>query len=172
MLRRDQQLRTQIYQLMDAVLFALAFWLAHVARSTWPAEFLWVRWDPIDAFEKFKWLLLIVIPGAPLILESQGYYSRPFTCARSTTAWILFKSCVLITIGIILVMFFFKMFSLARAVPILFGALGFSIIYLKEELLHLGYKSRFAQSQLKRRVILVGAKEDTARMRGELDDKS
>ena len=170
MLRRDQQLRTQFYQLLDAVLFGLAFWLAHLYRATWPSEFLWVHWAPIEEFDRFKWLLLIVIPGAPMILEAQGFYQRPLSCPRHTTAWILFKSCLLITIGVILVMFFFKMFTLARAVPILFGLLSFALVYFKEELLRLGFKSRFAQSQLKRRVILVGAKADTSRMASELDE--
>jgi len=171
MLGRDQQLRTQVYQLVDAVLFGLAFWLAHLCRSTWPAEFLWFHWDPIEAFDRFKWLLLIVIPGAPLVLEAQGFYQRSLLCSRSTTAWMLFKGCAVITIGIILVMFFFKMFSLARAVPILFGALGFAFVYVKEELFRITYRSQFAQSQLKRRVILVGSQPDTARMRAELHDK-
>lgn len=171
MLGRDRQLRTQLLQLLDAVLFALAFWMAHLCRFTWPEGFLWLHWDPIDGFEKFKWLLLLVIPGAPLVLEAQGFYQRPFGSSRSTMAWILFKSCVLISVGVILVMFFFKLFSLARAVPILFGGIGFVFIFLKEELLRLVFKSRFAQSQLQRRVILVGTQTDTARMRDDLSHK-
>lgn len=171
MLGRDQQLRTTVYQLVDAILFALAFWLAHACRSNWPENFLLLHWDPIEPFEKFKWLLLIVVPGAPLVLESQGFYQRPLSCSRATTAWMLFKGCALMTMGVILVMFFFKMFSLARAVPILFGLLGFIVVYLKEELLRLSYKSRFARSELNRRVILVGARGDTARMGAELNQK-
>ena len=171
MLGRDKQLRTQVYQLLDAVLFALAFWIAHWARSSWPSGFFWWHWDPIDPFEKFKWLLLIIVPGAPLVLEAQGFYQRPFSCPRRTTAWILFKSCGFITIGVILVMFFFKMFSLARAVPILFGVIGFILVYLKEEILRFGFRSRFAQSQMKKRVILVGTRSDTARMGLDLKDK-
>src|SRR6266496_1686274 len=151
MLGRDQQLRTQIYQLLDAVLFGLAFWFAHALRSNFPDNFLWIHWHDIEPFEKFKWLLLLVVPGAPLILESQGFYSRPFSCPRYLTAWILFKSCVLITVSMIIVMFFCKVFSLARAVPILFGLIGFVAVYAKEELLRFGFQSRFAQAQMKRR---------------------
>jgi exopolysaccharide biosynthesis polyprenyl glycosylphosphotransferase len=44
-------------------------------------------------------------------------------------------------------------------------------VYTKEELLRLGFNSRFAQSQMKRRVILVGAKVDTSRMRVDLATK-
>src|ERR1700730_13424719 len=119
MLGRAQQLRTQIFQLLDAVLFALAFWVAYLWRSTWAPEFLWWHWDPIGSFDKLKWFLLLIIPGAPMVLEAHGFYQRPFSCPRASTAWILFKSCVLITIAVILVMFLFRMSTLARAVPIL-----------------------------------------------------
>jgi len=171
MLGRDQQLRTQIHQMLDAVLFALAFWLAHLCRSTWPTGFFWWHWEPIDSFDSFKWLLLLIIPGAPLVLESQGFYQRPLCWSRFSTAWILFKCCFLITIGVIVVMFLFKMFNLARAVPILFGVLSFILVYIKEELLRIGFKSKFAQSQFKRRVILVGSRGDTLRMHEELAEK-
>jgi len=171
MLGRDQQLRTQVLQLLDAVLFALAFWLAHLCRSSWPENFLWLHWDPIDEFDKFKWLLLLVIFGGPLVLEAQGFYQRPFSAPRYTTAWLLFKGCVLLTMGVIIVMFFFKIFNLARAVPVLFGGISFVLISLRGELIILLFKSRFARSQINRRVILVGSKLDTSRMREDLGRK-
>ena len=171
MLGRDKQLRTQIHQVLDAVLFGLAFWLAHYWRAAWPSGFLWWHWDPISPFQDFKWLLLIIIPGAPLVLEAQGFYRRPIAGPRYITAGILLKSCFLITVGVILVMFLFRMFLLARAVPPLFGAIAFALVFLKEELLRQGFKSRFAQSQFKRRVILVGASKDTVRMRHDIEQK-
>src|SRR5947209_9450264 len=171
MLGRDQQLRTQVLQLLDAVLFAIAFWLAHLCRSSWPENFLWLHWDPIDEFDRFKWPLLLVIFGGPLVLESQGFYQRPFSAPRQTTAWLLFKGCALITIGVIIVMFFFKMFTLARAVPLLFGAISFVLICLRGEFITILFKSQFAQSQVNRRVILVGSKADTSRMREDLGRK-
>jgi exopolysaccharide biosynthesis polyprenyl glycosylphosphotransferase len=167
MLRRDKQLRTQIYQLKDAVIFVVALWLAHFIRNSQNFSFLERQ---IESFDQFVWLFLIIIPGVPLILESQGFYNRPLFCKRRQTAWILFKSCALATIGIIFVMFLFKS-SLSRAVIILFGTISFLLMMLKEELLQWGYRSRFAQLQMRRRVLLVGSKVDTDRMRSELDQK-
>src|SRR6266508_4077581 len=161
MLRRAQQLRTQIYQLKDAALFMLALLLAHWLRSNLSLDIL--ENHPVEPFEQFAWLYLIIFPGAPLVLESQGFYKRPLFCPRQLTAWLLFKSCVLVAVGVILVMFFFKM-GLARSVIILFGGISFVLVFLSEELLRLAFKSKFAQSQLKRRVIFVGTREDTARM--------
>src|SRR5262249_8863576 len=170
MLRRDRQLRTQIYQLKDAALFALGLWLAHLVRFHAPSEILWWTFDPIDTFDKFVWLYLIIIPGVPLALESQGFYERPLFASRRETAWALFKGCVLITMSVILVMFLFRQ-SLARGVIVLFGIISFALVFLNEEILRLAYKSRFGELQLKKRVILIGAREDTARMREELRRK-
>jgi exopolysaccharide biosynthesis polyprenyl glycosylphosphotransferase len=114
---------------------------------------------------------LIIFPCVPLVLESQAFYQRALFGPRRLTAWLLFKSCMLVTIGVILVMFLFKM-NLARSVIILFGGLSFVLVLLSEELLRLAYKSRFAQAQLKKRIVLVGPLEDTARMKAELSQKS
>jgi len=178
-LRRTQQLRIQIYQLKDATLFMLALWLAHVARAYLPLD-EWARWVPllgpllerllsvqIEPFAEFAWLFLIIFPGAPLILEWQGFYDRPMFCRRWETAWILLKSCAIMTIGLVLVIFFLKM-TLARMVILLFGVTSFALVFVSDELLRAGYRSRFAQSQLNRRVLLVGAKKDTDRVRIEL----
>ena len=169
MLSGDRQLRTQIYQLKDAAIFAIALWIAHFLRSSWSVPIL--DGHSIEPFEQFVWLYLIIIPGVPLVLETQGFYTRALFCPRQTTAWMLLKSCVLVTMGVIFVMFLFKM-TLARAVIILFGAISFILMFVKEELLRLGYKSKYAQLQLKKRIILVGAKVDTLRMRAEMEGKA
>ena len=42
--------------------------------------------DPIDRFEKFQWLLFVIMPFGPITLELQGFYSHPLqkTLAKST----------------------------------------------------------------------------------------
>jgi FlaA1/EpsC-like NDP-sugar epimerase len=113
------------------------------------------------------WLYLIVIPCAPLVLESMGFYRRPFFGPRRETLWVLFKACFLTTIALILFMFLFRL-APARGVIVLFGCISFGLVYLSDEMLRLAYRSRFGQLQLGRRVILLGSPEDTARLREEL----
>ena len=154
-------------------MFGLGLWLAHMWRERFPSELLWWSFPPIDSFERYLWLYLIIVPGVPLILESQGFYQRPLLGARRETAWILLKSCLLAVIGVILVLFFSRNLSnLARGVIILFGAVSFALVYASEEVVRAGFKSRFGQLQIRRRLILVGAREDTSRMREELQRKS
>jgi exopolysaccharide biosynthesis polyprenyl glycosylphosphotransferase len=170
MLRRNRQLRAQIYQLKDAALFALALWLAHAWRSHFPSDFLGWKFEEIEPFEQFVGLYLMIIPGVPFILESIGFYQRPLYCSRRHTAWLLLKGSFLATASVILVMFLFRIIG-ARSVVILFGVVGFALVFLSEELLRLAYRSRFGQLQFKKRVILVGAAEDTGRMARDLRDQ-
>src|SRR4051812_29285420 len=169
MLARDRQLRTQMYQAKDAALFALALWLAHLLRKN-------LNWEifadhPIEDFKDFAWLYVIIFPGVPLILEIQGFYQRQLLASRRETMWLLFKGCTFVTIGVILVMFLFKM-KLARLVIVFFGMISFVLVYLSEEFLRWGYQSKFGKSRMHRRIILVGSEEDTARMRADLEAKA
>ncbi len=169
MLHRHRQFRMQILQLKDMALFALALWLAHLIRSHWPAEWLGWRWDTIEPFEDFVSLFLIVIP-APFILESQGFYKRPLNSPRMATFWMLFKTCLIVTIGVIMMMFLLRIL-LSRSVIILFGGISLVLLFLADELIRVVYKSKFGQFQIKRGFILVGTKEDTTRLRTELKDR-
>jgi len=167
MLRRDRQIRTQLLQLKDTALFGLALWLAHAWRSAFPLHLFGITFESIDSFEGYVLLYLIIIPGAPLVLESMGFYRRQLFGPRRETLWVLFKACFLTTIGLILFMFLFRL-ALARGVIVLFGCISFALVYLSDEILRLAYRSRFGQLQLGRRVILLGSPEDTARLREEL----
>jgi len=169
MLTRDRQLRTQLHQAKDAALFALALWIAHYIRS----NLSWQIFEdhPVEEFKQFAWLYVIIFPGVPLVLEIQGFYQRHIPGTRRETAWLLFKGSFFVTVGIILVMWMFKM-NLARSVIALFGAVSFIMVYLSEELIRSAYKSRFGQLRFQRRVILVGSSEDTARMKADLESKA
>lgn len=167
MLRRDRQIRTQVLQLRDVVLFSIALWLAHLLRSAVTGVYPGFDLDPIASFDHFHWLYLIIVPGVPLILESQGFYQRQVFASRRETLWLLAKSCFLAVIGVILVMFL-RREDLARSVIIMFGVISFLLVWLAEELLRVVYRSRIGRAQMRKRVILVGAPEDTQRLMQEL----
>ena len=170
MLRRDRQIRMQIQQCLDALLFALGFGLAYVLRSN-PDVIVLLNLPPANEFNAYKWLYIILIPAAPLILEAQGFYNRPTLWSRRSTAWLLFKGCLITALVLILTSFFFRM-VIARAVIILFGFVSFALVFAKEELVRLFLQSKLAQNSFRRRFILIGTSEETALMRAELKVKS
>src|ERR1017187_1072762 len=172
MLRRDRLIRMQIHQLMDACLFAFSFWLAYALRANEDIIDLLGLVDWAVPFDAYVRLYLILIPAAPLILEGVGFYARSPFCARSVTAWMLFKACALTTLGLVLTMFLFRMEPVARGVVVWFGFISFGLVFVKEEVLRWVASTKMAQAQYRRRVILVGASEETERMAAELNAKS
>jgi exopolysaccharide biosynthesis polyprenyl glycosylphosphotransferase len=170
MLRRARQIRTQIHQLVDAGLFAASFWIAYELRGS-PAIISMLSLPAIpdaalDA-DKLIWLYAALIPAAPLILESQGFYNRPPLGSRLATMWPLFKGCLITTIGLVLAMYALH-FLTPRVMMLFFGVISFSLVYLKEEVVWWVLNSRLMQAQSKRRFILVGTEREIARMRSDL----
>ena len=170
MLRRDRLLRMQIHELMDACLFAVGFYLAYVLRSDDDIVKL-LHLPEVATFDNYVWLYLVLIPAAPMVLEAQGFYNRPLLCSRATTAWMLFKGCLFTTLGLILALFLFRV-EIARWVPIWFGCISFVLVFAKEEILLSLTRSQLAQSQNRRRFLLIGPSDETTRVRRELRSKS
>jgi exopolysaccharide biosynthesis polyprenyl glycosylphosphotransferase len=155
--------------MMDACLFAVSFWLAyHLRASEDIIDLLGLL--PVNPIDPYAVLYLILIPAGPLILEEQGFYARPLLCSRRATAWLLFKSCVWMCLGLILALFFLQML-IARWVVIWFGFISFGLVLAKEEVLQWARRSRVGREQARRRFILVGSGEETGRMGAELRAK-
>ena len=171
MLRRDRQIRTQIHQLADAGLFAVSFWLAYTLRTN-PQIIAWLNLDtiPPDIFGNVAWLYFVLIPAAPLILESQGFYNRPVLCPRRGILWPLFKGCLITTIGLVLVMYALQFIS-PRGVMVFFGSISFSLVYLKEELVRWALRSKIGRLQYQRRFLLIGTHAEIVRLRRELKER-
>jgi exopolysaccharide biosynthesis polyprenyl glycosylphosphotransferase len=173
MLQRDRQIRTQFHQLADACLVALSFGTAYMLRAN-PDITFWLDLDPIPANYVYNintiLLAFALIPITPLVLESQGFYDRPVICTPGQILWPLFKGCLITTVGLILAGYVLHL-NIPRWVPVWFGLISLTTIWLKEEVLQLAYKSKFAQLQIKRRFMLVGTKNVVAEMCKELEGR-
>lgn len=178
MLRRQRIIRNRIHKIVDAVLFALGFYLAFQLRShateigPWLVEFFgWFGGTPeIQPFAHFAWYTLLAVPAAMLLLAHFGFYNRPLVPSRRQTAIALFKVCTVLTIGVIILMFL-RNEKLSRAVIMLFGAFSFALVTAKEEIVRSWIRSGLQKGQFERRLILVGASADTADLREQLAER-
>jgi len=175
MLRRDRQIRMQFQQIADACIVAISFWMAYILRAS-PEVSSWLGLEQIPAsfFNSTNalWLYVALIPTAPLILESQGFYNRPLLCPRRAVLWPLFKGCALTTVGLILVTYAFQHdLIVPRGVTTFFGVISFILLYAKEELLRVAVRSKIGQSQYKRRFLLVATSDELTRMCRELEGR-
>jgi exopolysaccharide biosynthesis polyprenyl glycosylphosphotransferase len=160
-----------IHQLMDSCLFGVSFWIAYELRFD-PAVIEWFKLPaPPPELASFYWFYLLLMPAAPLVLESQGFYERPITGSRRAMMWALFKGCFFITVGLILAFFFLKL-NVARSMIIWFGFISFGLVSAKEEILRWVFQSELGRAQYRRRFILVGTGFETTRMCRELKARS
>jgi len=173
MLQRDRQIRTQLFQLADAGLFAASFWLAYVVRGNatitdWINHALPAGHEldviPMDMFSHVVVLYFALVPAAPLVLESQGFYNRPTMDSRRALIWPLLRGAFLITVGVVVLLFFFKT-PAPRGSAIIFFLFSCAFVWVKEELLRAAMHSPMAKAQYKRRVIVAGTAAETTRLR-------
>ena len=73
MIARKQEISLQLHQLIDALLLGGVFWLCHFLRSKKlaPLDSL----EDIPEFAQFLWMLMVIIPVGPFLLELQGFYN-------------------------------------------------------------------------------------------------
>jgi exopolysaccharide biosynthesis polyprenyl glycosylphosphotransferase len=169
MLRRDQQIRTQIHQIADACIFSISFLAAYLLRSD-PQIIAWLNLGASTSFNDFAKLFFVLLPGAPLVLESQGFYERPPLSPRGAFLWPLLKGCVLLTAGLVLSAYVFHL-QVARMIMIAFGCISFCAVWLKEELVRLFLRSKVVQAQYHRRFIVAGTDKEIARMQTEIETR-
>jgi exopolysaccharide biosynthesis polyprenyl glycosylphosphotransferase len=157
----------QIHQLMDACLFAVAFWLATATRAN-PAVIELFGLNPAPPEEGFFWIFLFLIPAAPMILEWQGFYNRPTVAPRRLFIMPLLRAC-LIAAGLLILSSFFLRITFARFMVVGFPFITFALVYLKEELLLALYRSQLGISRVRRRILVIGSPDETERLRRDLE---
>lgn len=158
-----------IQQGVDAALFAVAFWLAHLVREA--AASFQTSLPEIQPFNQYFWLYLLIIPSSVVLLRTLGFYNRPLLFSRRETAWVLVHAVTVAVLGMVTVLFFRKQ-ELARSVIFLFGGFSFVLVMAKEELLRRWLLSTIGQEQFRRRMVLVGQPEDTAQIERDLEAKA
>jgi len=179
MLQRDRQIRTQVHQFADACLFAASFWLAYSLRSN-EALTAWINSllpqdmafpeVQADMFGNVLWFYIALVPAAPLVLESQGFYNRPAVASRRSIFMPLLRGSLLVTIGLVVLMFLFKV-QAPRSVAFFFIPISCSLVWIKEEILIFAMRSPMGQAQYQRKVIVAGSQAEISRFKSVLKSR-
>ncbi len=169
MLKRTLELRTQVGKLLDAGLFGIALWVAHLIRSQIPMGGI-VEMGAVPPFSGYWWLYAFLLPSTPLIFETQGFYILSSGVSFRRRAWMALKASAILTVVLMAVVFIFReQNNIGRLVLVIFGFLGFSLVMAKELLLHFWGKGRFGRNVVRHRYLLIGSLEDTGRLRKDFD---
>ena len=75
MLGRRQEINLQLTELLDSALLGFCLWFAHFLRSVFAARF-WPELVEIPPLEELYWVMAVVVPLTPVVLEYRGFYSN------------------------------------------------------------------------------------------------
>src|SRR5947209_9207530 len=160
MLARRQELNTQLQQLIDAFLLAMALWAAYALR--YYSTYWFNLRDSVDPQGNYAWLLIPIMAFCPILLDLQGFYQSPL----NKTKWRSFVQIVRAMIGLSIIVsgcVIFLRFPLAnRSVPLLFIVIGTVALVIKERLIAANLRRRARRGEQREPVLLAGLPQDLA----------
>jgi exopolysaccharide biosynthesis polyprenyl glycosylphosphotransferase len=162
-LGRRQEFSIQLNQLIDATLLVLSLWLAYAIRHELGARIESI--PPTEPPIAYVWLVVLVIPFGPLLLELQGFYDYPL---RKTVFKSIKQSALALLWLAILVCgcaVFFRLNLSSRSVLLLFAIIGTVFLTIKERLIVVYVRSRAIRGEHREKVILAGSSEEICALR-------
>lgn len=163
MLGRKQELNLQFLQIADGLLLVIAFWVSHRLRFS-SADTLFGN-KPIGPFEEFQWLLVVILPFGPIVLELQGFYANVLqkTFGRSLSQ--IARSIFWLGLLIAAASYFLKLSVPSRAVMPIFVIIATVTLLLREGLTVARFRKRARREDLRERVVLAGTASDVHQLR-------
>jgi FlaA1/EpsC-like NDP-sugar epimerase len=163
MLGRKQELNLQLQQIVDGVILVVAFWAAHTLRyvgTGWP-----VLERPIGPFSEFQWLLFVIMPFGPIVLELQGFYMHPLQKTLRKSLEQLARGAFWLGLLIAGCAFFLRLDVPSRAIMPFFAIFAAAGLLIRERISVSQLRQRAHREALRERVILAGTPQDVAQFR-------
>lgn len=168
--KRNEQFSLQALQLCDAFLVFVAFWMGDKLRPLL-RPLLGMTDDRQMGLAEISWLLFIVIPFTPLVLEMFGFYRSIMrkTVAQSLSQ--MFRSVLVIGVGVAVMVVFFKMAPMSRLVLTMALVLCSTLLLIRDALVRAALKKAALKDGSRERVILAGNAKDIAELLESMPDE-
>lgn len=157
MLARKEEISLQLNQITDSVLLAIAFWFSWWLRYSLRD---WAGMQPIAEFNEFLWVMAIVVPFTPLVLEYLSFYFDPL----QKSVWDSLRQVAqaFIYVGVVVggAVIFAKLRPESRLVFLIFGALAVCLLLVRERVYQIFLRHQLRTGQLRQPVVLIGMPED------------
>jgi exopolysaccharide biosynthesis polyprenyl glycosylphosphotransferase len=160
MLARRQELNTQINQLIDSFLLAVALLAGHTLRfysTTW-----FNLTKAIDPFANYSWLLIVVMLFGPILLDLQGFYDSPIDKSKWKSFVQIVRAMIYLSIIVSACVIFLRLPLANRSVPILFILIATVMLLVKEGIIVRRIRRRALRGELREPILLAGSPLDIA----------
>ena len=165
-----QHFSIQALQICDAFLIWLGFVIASFVRGP-IREVLGMPLIADDGFKGTVWIIFIVVPLTPLVLERFGFYDRLLSRKRFQSSSILLRAMLAVVLIIAVIAVFGKYSGTKRLVlgsGLLFSS-GF--LWIRSRLTTKFLRSRAASEGYLERVVLAGTPEETGLFLEDLESE-
>jgi len=165
MLGRKQEFNLHFQQILDGILLVIAFWLSHLLRMIGA---LFLHWDMIPPLSDFRWVLFLLLPFGPILLELQGFYHQVLqkTFPKSLTQ--IAKAGAIFVLLLFSFSFFFRLDFASRSVLPLFGVVATLFLLIRERVAMVLLRRRAAAQQFRESVLFAGTPADIFHLRETL----
>ncbi len=170
---KKQQIQLQVLQLVDSLIILLSFWLSRIIRDAlatveWTGEWIEARGALGANLSDIFWILAIVVPFGPIVLEKYGFYEHPMHKRRWDSLKQMFQALLVVTVFIAIGVVFAQFspssrLTLGGAIPIAGTLLLLRESATKHFLRHTTNKHAKLET-----VIFAGSMEDVRNMRDNL----
>ncbi len=154
MIARKQEIRLQLNQLLDAFLLGGVLWLSYVIRAS--KVLVMDSLTEIPGFEYFLWMLAVVMPFGPFLLELQGYYTYPLEKTVLKSLQQIARAGLWLVVIIGAAVIFLRLQVPSRSVLIIFCTLAPIALIVKERISTWNYLKRLQHGESGERIILAG----------------
>jgi len=151
---RRREINIQFNQFIDALLLGAVFWFAHFVRLEGIVilDTLWI----IDAFGKFVWILAVIMPFGPFLLEMQGFYNYPLekSALKSLRQMTAAGFWLFVLLGSAVI--FLRLDVPSRSVLILFAFFAPLALLLRERIYVWYYVRKLQHGEIGEMIIVAG----------------
>jgi len=159
MIGRRQEINLQLTELTDSGILAFFLWFAHYLRADLALRY-YPNLEALPPFSEFIWLLAVIAPFTPVILELRGFYFNLINKSPALSVRQIIETMVIIGMIVGAISIFVRWHVPSRAVLLVGLVLG-CVGILAREGLQRGFLRRRAQSGVGREpVIIAGLPED------------
>ncbi len=165
---RNDSFRIQLFQLGDALLVFVAFWLGAETRD-WIRHLMDLTVVNEGLTPSIFWVLYIAVPLTPLVLERFGFYTRlrQKTTARAIVQLLQGLATIALILGLIAL--FTKQLDASRLI-VGVGLVFVFFLLLARDRVTVTWRRRWLRDhEHKERVILAGAGDEMEMLKSELD---
>lgn len=169
MMGRKQHFSVKLNQLIDSLLLLLAGITSHALRASGTA----LGWTPIDTLKNFQfiWVMAIIVPFVPLLLEMHGYYKHTSQKTVIRSLQQIFQASLWIGLALGAFSIFAQYDVGARGFLPIYGVVGTIFLLSKESALRAYLKRKSRSGEKLEHVLIIGPPEDVARFSKEMPEE-